>query len=917
MSPQRWRQIEDLFYRLREESAGERARILESACAGDPDLRREVERLLAEDQPGSRLLDHPAWEMHPLSDEVVSQVSMGALLGPYRIESLLGEGGMGRVYKARDTRLDRPVAVKIAREQFSQRFEREARAISALNHPHICTVHDVGPQYLVMEYLEGKALRGPLPLPEALKYAVQIADALDAAHRKGIIHRDLKPANILVTKAGVKLLDFGLARITPAPSEDTQTQLTEAGMVMGTLNYMSPEQVQGKEVDARTDIFSFGAMLVEMLTGKRAFDGDNNAAVISQIMAADSHALETSESAIPAGLARAVRRCLAKDPDERWQTARDLRAELVWIQEGGGGGVELARPGSRSGARAIAAAALAGVAVCVAGGWFWFARNTPPEGQLRRLIVVSQEDLSWPRISPDGRRVAYVSKGKVYLRDLAQGDAVEVADSAEVIATFWSPDSKWVGYTTRTEIRRTGADGGPSRTVCKSPTAPQGAAWTEAWDKRGVIVFATNAGGIFRVPAGGGEPVRILDASVTKSYDFHHIVFVGSGQEFVTWTHRAGDAPVGNLPGSWLRVSQRGEVHTVMPYPAIKATAAAWSQAGFLLISDVNDGLTAYPVGPDGNPRSGEKAQIDRAGDSPSVAADGSLLYLRKNTGSDQMLMVDRTGHVVQELGKPMPAVSGAVVSPDGRRVALQSNPGLWVYDLSANTLARLLNDHPKAAGPRWSADSQSIGFVSGTWGGEAGPLYIQPWDSSSGPVLLRTDPVSDWDWSRDRDKLVYSMQRQGNQRDIFLATLSSGANEPLAATPAFEFHPEIDSSGRFLAYQSDETGRPEIFVRTFPGGSGRWLASAGGGTMPHWSARGDELFYLKGEALMAAKVSLKDTFRVDGEQPREMFVNDGGRHFKIAFYAPMPDGKRFVIPRPAGDQSLSIMLVENWLPKQ
>jgi Tol biopolymer transport system component len=576
----------------------------------------------------------------------------------------------------------------------------------------------------------------------------------------------------------------------------------------------------------------------------------------------------------------------------------------------------LVRPGSRSRAGAFAIAALAGVAVCALGGLFWFNRTAPPQGHPRKLIVLSQEDLSWPTVSPDGRRVAYVSKGKVYLRDLVQADAVEVTDSAEAIATFWSPDGKWAGYTTRTEIRRTGAEGGPSRTVCKSPTAPQGVGWTDAWDASGVIVFATNAGGIYRVAADGGEPVRILDASGTKTYDFHHIVFVGAGQEFVTWTHRAGESPMGNLPGSWLRISQKGEVHTAIAYPANKATGAAWSKAGFLLISDVADGLTAYPAGPTGIPRNSERIQIDKGGDSPSVAADGSLVYLRKNTGSDQMLMVNRIGHVVQELGKPMPAVSGAAVSPDGQRVALQANPGLWVYDLSASTLARLMNDYPKAAGPRWSADSQSIGFVSGAPGGEAGPLYIQRSDSSSGPEVLRTEPISDWDWSRNRDKVVYSTQRHGNQRDIYLSTLIPPANEPLAATPAFESHPEIDTSGRFLAYQSDETGRPEIFVRTFPGGSGRWLASAGGGTTPHWSGRGGELFYLKGEALMAVEVSTKDTFRVDG-QPREIFVNDSGRHFKMLFYAPMPDGQGFVIPRPAGDQSFSIMLVENWLPKK
>ncbi len=310
-----------------------------------------------------------------------------------------------------------------------------------------------------------------------------------------------------------------------------------------------------------------------------------------------------------------------------------------------------------------------------------------------------------------------------------------------------------------------------------------------------------------------------------------------------------------------------------------------------------------------------EKVPIDREGTNPSTSADGSLVYLKSNNGSDQMISVDRAGHVVEELSGGTSAASAVTVSPDGARVAVQSVSAIWIYGISSKTWRRLVNDIKAVGSPRWTPDSQQIGFVAGT-AVNGGSIYVQPADSSSAPKLLRAEPALDWDWSRDRDTIVFSTQQRGNQRDIYVASLSSGTVTGVAATTAFERRPEIDPTGRFVAYESDESGRFEIYVRTFPGGSGRWVVSDGGGRIPRWSSRGDELFYLKDETLMSAKVLAKDTFRVEG-QPRGLFTNDAGRHFKMPLYAPVPGGQRFIIPRPAGDQSRSSMLLENWLDKK
>jgi eukaryotic-like serine/threonine-protein kinase len=452
----------------------------------------------------------------------------GTRLGPYEILVPIGAGGMGEVYKARDTRLDRIVAVKVAGENFSERFEREARAAAALNHPHICTLHDVGPNYLVMEYIEGQPLQGPLPLAEALRLAVQIAEALDAAHKKGITHRDLKPANILVTEAGVKLLDFGLARFAPtapAGGETVTLAMTTPGTILGTFQYMSPEQLEAKDADARSDIFAFGAVLYEMLTGRRAFEGKSQASLISAIMTSEPAPLAGLQPMTPATLERVIKKCLAKDPDGRWQSASDLADELRWIAAGGG---EVPRPAEARSTRVPWAIGVIAAVVFAASLFlmFLYLRRAPVEQAATKLSVLPPANVaissdSAPAISPDGRKLAFVAaddsgKTMLWVRPLDSLIAQPLAGTEDARQPFWSPDSRFLGFFSQSKLKKIETSGGPPQTVCDVGTV---GSWGGTWGPDGVILLGGNGGNsifpIEVVSAAGGQPkpATVLDRS--------------------------------------------------------------------------------------------------------------------------------------------------------------------------------------------------------------------------------------------------------------------------------------------------------------------------------------------------------------------------------------------------------------------
>jgi tRNA A-37 threonylcarbamoyl transferase component Bud32 len=494
------------------------------------------------------------------------ELKPGAKLGPYEILSRIGAGGMGEVWKARDTRLDRIVAIKTSAARFSERFETEARAVAALNHPHICTLYDVGPDYLVMEYVEGPEIKGPVPLDQALRYAIQLASALEAAHRKGITHRDLKPANILVTKAGIKVLDFGLAKIErtkAAVASDetaTRTALTQEGSILGTLQYMAPEQLQGKTVDGRADIFSFGRVLYERLTGKRAFDGANTASVIAAIM--ERPAPSVNEVA-PAALDRVLRKCLTKDPDERWQSAHDLKTELTWIA---GGGTEVpgqteARPTWWIGATAFATLLLAGLA-------FLYFRPKPPQpAPMLRATILPPPKTAFryltvssapPAISPDGRRLVFGAtsedgRSQLYLRPLDSATAHPLAGTENAIYPFWSPDGRWIGFAAEGKLKKIDADGGPATAIADAPIF-RGVSWSGNDE----IVFApSTAGPLRKVAASGGSATPVTSLADSPGLNSHRWPwFLPDGRHFLYIAMAAGgfgegEIRVGSADGGW------------------------------------------------------------------------------------------------------------------------------------------------------------------------------------------------------------------------------------------------------------------------------------------------------------------------------------------------------------------------------
>jgi len=452
-------------------------------------------------------------------------LTAGERLGPYEVLALIGAGGMGEVWKARDTRLDRVVAVKVSQEKFSDRFEREAHAVAALNHPHICTLHDVGPNYLVMEYVEGTPLEGPVPLEKAVEYASQILDALDAAHQKGIIHRDLKPANILVTKQGIKLLDFGLAKHTvPLKEMDLTRALTNQGQIVGTLQYMSPEQLQGKEADARSDLFAFGCVLYEMLTGKRAFDGSSGASVIAAILEREPAPVGNNSGDAARPLDRVVKRSLAKDPDQRFQTARDLKAALSWVLDQPP--VILPKPNRRMWIGIAAAALLFGLI----GGWTLTRLRQPlPEQGVVRLQIDPPEggqfafgnSIGGLALSPDGRTAALVATANgataLWLRPLDESAARLIPGTEGAAYPFWSPDSKSIAFFTTTKLERVDVAGGRPLVICDTNRGYGG-----VWTSDGQIIFGALGFGLRRVSASGGTPSPFTTLDVSRNEAAHN-----------------------------------------------------------------------------------------------------------------------------------------------------------------------------------------------------------------------------------------------------------------------------------------------------------------------------------------------------------------------------------------------------------
>jgi Tol biopolymer transport system component len=862
-------------------------------------------------------------------------IEPGKCLGPYEIVEGVGSGGMGEVFRARDTRLGRDVAIKVLPPGLEQdeerrgRFEREARTISQLNHPHICTLHDIGVEegqhYLVLELLDGESLagrlqKGPLPLSQALRFGTQVAEALDAAHRQGITHRDLKPGNVMVTKSGAKLLDFGLARAeAEGPPVDDSTSLptavrplTEKGTVMGTFQYMAPEQLEGLPADARTDIFALGVLLFEMVTGKKAFEGATRTSLIAAIVSSQPPPVSSVVAVSPPGLDHVIQKCLEKDPDDRWQSAHDVAGELRWIaQAGSQSGQAVASPGRRRVRRPGVAALLGGLAGAVLGAAavLGLRTTTPPAERPPLRFVVEMGDMSdsRPRLSPDGRRLAYRREDALWVRDLARLEPVRVAGTEGGEVPFWSPDGTWLGFTAEGRLWKIRVDGSGKTVLC-AQEAPGVNAGGAAWLPDGRIVFNTGRSPLLEVSDRGGDARVLLDLGENEP-DFHNVSALPDGKGFLFGVH-VGDS-FGNIT-AW----NGAERKTLLELPGEMISEPVYAPSGHIVYArslGEGAGVWAVPFSVDSLEITGEPFPVAPNGAQPTVAPDGTLAYVPDVPRVlSRLVRVDRSGRIIQAIGPPRPGVyPNPALSPDGRRVAVPvagpSGWDLWLYDLQGGEPTRLtFLEAPSVGNPVWAPDGSEVVF---SWSSNTsnGTLRATTVDGSR---TVRDIVRGVWQstLSADGQDLVYDHVGTGFNLDLWRKALGEdGPGEPLLTDEGWEVNPALSPDGRWLAYAKGGS----VLIRTYPDMKGPWQVGTDGASVPRWGPRGDRLYYLSGDAVMEAEVT---TPGPKVSAPRTLFTlahapagEDETPAFDVA-----PDGESFILVE-ALEPIPGIVVVQNW----
>jgi Tol biopolymer transport system component/predicted Ser/Thr protein kinase len=858
----------------------------------------------------------------------------GDKLGPYEILAPLGEGGMGQVWKARDTRLDRIVALKVSKREFTERFEREARAISALNHPHICQLYDVGPNYLVMEFAEGEPLLSqrkprPLPLEKALEYSRQILDALDHAHRHKITHRDLKPANIMITRQGVKLLDFGLAKFETDPLQETDETITQTltrqGQIVGTLPYMSPEQLVGKPADARSDIFSFGAVLYEMLSGERAFEGSSAASLIAAVLERQPAPL------VSPPLDRVVRRALAKDPDQRFQTARDLKTALEWAMEPQAAG---AAGNGRRWLWTAAAALVAGGALAGAWGMARFRQPaaadrvlrldiSPPQGG--RFVTVGNT-VGGSALSPDGRMVAFVAaingKTGLWVRALDDRTARPLPGTEGAADPFWSPDGKSIAFAAATSaLQRIDLAGGGLPVTIGGGDATRGMAWSDD----GQILFGSPGGGLFRVPATGGTPSPLTQVDGSRGESSHRFPQVLPGGRFLYWAWADKPENSGVYVSTFAKPAERAfllrtETAAIVAPGGDGRDYLLWLRGGTLVAQEFDTG--ALKLRGEAHAIAGPIPSVGIIGTIPvSASASGQLLYNAAGSAS-QLTWFDRAGALRAPVGEEYMYNYPFRLSPDGHRaVATHDRPGgndLWLQDVERGSASRFTSASTLNIFPVWSPDGRTILFTTA-----AQRLFRKDSGGVSeeqGVTEGRYPPQYATDWSRDGQFLIYVENGPGTQRDLWVLPFTPEGKVPENTKPWPYLRTKFNEgnarflpkpSPRWVAYQSDKTGRYEVYIQRFPEGRDEVPISTGGGLYPVWGADGRELFYLApGNKLMAVDLAITSD-RVLPSTPRALFtlpIIDNG-------FSPYDtiNGQRFLVRAVSQQASSPLTVIFNW----
>ncbi len=971
MTPEQYRRVGELYHAALELAPEARSGFLAASCGGEDELRREVESLIeADEQAEERADGFISAKVAGVAAVMAAQQKNHSLIGRnishYQVLSLIGAGGMGEVYLAQDTRLGRKVALKLLPRAFThdqerlRRFEQEALATSALNHPNILTVYDIGTApteldgapFIVTELLEGEELRKemketPLPVRRAIEYARQIAAGLAAAHEKGVVHRDLKPENLFVTQDGlVKILDFGLAKLMPQRGERTGSdgaalqQITNPGTVMGTVGYMSPEQVRGQEADHRSDIFSFGLILYEMLAGRRAFQGESSAETMAAIVKEEPPDLTETNPKIQPQIERIVNRCLEKQPARRFQTASDLGFALEALLTTSGSRLKEEITSSaektlptlpqrfRSEKWWMAATAL--LALITAGlAWVYFTRPSVSSARPLKLSLVLPEKAKFRNIavSPDGAWLAFTAEtgntAHLWTLTLATGEARQFAGSEGAKHPFWSPDSRFIGFFTSDKLKKVEVIGGLPVMVCDVHEG-NGASWSRA----GVILFSTLEGGaLLRVPATGGAVTHVLQNDLKRQElvlrfpsflpDGHHFFYsVASNDKEVRGIY------LGSLDAE-TRQRLLGDYSNAIYVPSDTGR----KDEGFLVFGH-EKALMAQPfdakalrIGGEPVVLTGQIATISNSIYRIFSSSDNGVLVFdpELNRQQKQVLWVDRTGKTINAL-QQFDDMRVARIAPDGRHFVASNydlptnNFDLWLSNVSGGNTVRFTFDPGNDSFPVWSPDASSIAFAASR--GEYFQLYEKAVNRTGQetPLLESNHNKAPTDWSRDGRYLIYRQSDLKTKFDIWALPLLDKQNPfPLLQSAANENGGSLSPDGHWLAYHSDESGRYEVYVQSFSGGSGKQRVSTAGGVWPYWRGDGKELCYRAlDDKLMAAPVTGQTSLVISA--PVALFEFRSGRLPDQPYYSVSRDGRHFLLSAIVDAETNSpLTVMANW----
>ena len=890
-------------------------------------------------------------------------IPAGTRLGPYEIQSPLGAGGMGEVYRANDTRLDRSVAIKVLASHLSsspelkQRLEREARAISALNHSHICQLYDIGSQngndYLVMEFLQGETLaerlrKGPMPFNEVLRVGIGVSEALSAAHRQGIVHRDLKPGNIMLTKSGAKLMDFGLAKppgtapgvSSASPPSFTATAtvsapsplspLTTAGSIVGTVQYMSPEQIEGKEADARSDIFALGTVLYEMASGKRPFEGKSQISLASAILEKDPEPVSSVNPQLPLAFAQVVTTCLQKNPDDRFQSAHDVKLQLQWIPAKPEPTPSHAtQPSWRKRQRWIwAAATVVAILAGALAGALLFHRSQPAR-TMRTVInpppsnaINLMGDFAGPPVlSPDGTSLVFAAtdlsgKTMLWIRPMDSLDARSLPGTDGAIFPFWSPDGSSLGFFADNKLKIIDLNSTSAQVIADAPFGRGG-----AWGADGVILFSPNTQApLMSVSAGGGTPVPATKIDPALHTSHRWPFFLPDGKHFLYLAMNHDPSMAANNTVYYASVGGRDNREL------FHSESNAIYADGYLLFAR-SEQLMAQRFDPGSGKLSGTAAAIAKAVANDistwhmdASASDNGLLVLGSGGNADWLLVwMDRTGKQISTVNNKFPNLALARISPRGDRVALQmdnAQSDIWVLDLARGVSTRLTFGPVSNQSPVWSPDGKWIAYASGRNGHSE--LYRKRSDGSGSEEVLLTDSsaILTNDWSHDGKYLIYSKGWGGNAAAEIWALPLEGDRKPFMVVPrstsSVTSQGHLSPNGRWIAYTSDESGTNEVYVSAFGGGQGKWQISSNGGEQPQWSRDGKQLYFMD-ITFNLYSVSVKEVGNALQLGAPVRLIGTNSYSAPEVFYDVSPDDRKILVDRVSQQVGQSVTVVTNF----